>query len=82
MQLGDCSVMAFHFSSSKHFGLLTCLGLCLYAVVVVFVVVLLLFLVPGLYASLFIPYSGKFLRGPIFTVFAVYWQTTKIKSAK
>ena len=29
-----------------------------------------------------IPYSGKFLRGPIFAVFAVDWQTTKIKPAK
>ena len=26
-----------------------------------------------------IPYSGKFSRGPIFAVFAVDWQTTKIK---
>ena len=29
-----------------------------------------------------IPYSGKFSRGPIFAVFAVDWQTTKIKPAK
>ena len=29
-----------------------------------------------------IPYSGKFSRGPIFTVFAVDWQTTKIKPVK
>ena len=29
-----------------------------------------------------IPYSGKFLRGPIFVVFAVDWQTTKIKPTK
>ena len=27
-------------------------------------------------------YSRKFLRDPIFTVFAVDWKTTKIKSAK
>ena len=29
-----------------------------------------------------IPYSGKFSRGPICAVFAVDWQTTKIKPAK
>ena len=29
-----------------------------------------------------IPYSGKFSRGPIFAVFAVDWQTAKIKPAK
>ena len=29
-----------------------------------------------------VPYSGKFLRGPIFAVFAVDWQTIKIKPWK
>ena len=29
-----------------------------------------------------IPYSGKFSRGPIFAVFTVDWQTTKIKPTK
>ena len=32
--------------------------------------------------GLYIPYSGKFSRGPIFMVFAVDWQTTKIKPTK
>ena len=32
--------------------------------------------------SMEIPYSGKFLRGPIFAVFVVDWQTTKIKPVK
>ena len=29
-----------------------------------------------------LPYSRKFSRGPIFAVFTVDWQTTKIKPAK
>ena len=29
-----------------------------------------------------IPYSRKFSRDPFFSVFAVDWQTTRIKSAK
>ena len=29
-----------------------------------------------------LPYSGKFSKGPIFAVFAIDWQTTKMKPAK
>ena len=32
--------------------------------------------------NLLLPYNRKFSRDPIFAVFAVDWQTTKIKSAK
>ena len=35
-----------------------------------------------LLATIGLPYSGKFSRGPIFADFAVDWQTTKIKPAK